>query len=88
MSTTIFTAYAFERMKKAKHRRRALIVITDAYDTGGKQLEDFREKVSGEEIQVFMCGLRSVLENVTDQQAEPLFQLVYEPFHATPAGYQ
>src|SRR5262245_41357933 len=67
---------ALERMKKARHARRALLVITDAYDTSGKQLEDFRLKISEQEIQVFVCGLRAVLENVTDPKAEPLFQLV------------
>src|SRR5262245_3982909 len=36
---------ALERMKKAKYRRRALIVITDAYDTSGKQLEDLRSRL-------------------------------------------
>ena len=77
---------SLERMKKAKHRRRALIVITDAYDTSGKQLEDFRDRIAGEEIQVFMCGLRSVLENVTDPQAEPLFQLVLRTFSRTTGG--
>ena len=77
---------ALDRMKKAKHRRRALLVITDAYDTSGKPLEDFRYKISSEEIQVFVCGLRAVLENVTDPQAEPLFQLVLKTFSRDTGG--
>jgi Ca-activated chloride channel family protein len=67
---------ALEKMKKAKYRRRALIVITDAYDTSGKQFEDMRAKIAEHEIQVFTCGLRSVFEDVQDPTAEPLFQLV------------
>jgi len=67
---------ALEKMKKAKYKRRALIVITDAYDTSGKQLEDLRPKIAEQEIQVFTCGLRSVYEELPDPTAEPLFQLV------------
>jgi Ca-activated chloride channel family protein len=67
---------ALEKMKKAKYKRRALIVITDAYDTSGKQLEDIRPKIAEQEIQVFTCGLRSVYEELPDPTAEPLFQLV------------
>jgi len=67
---------ALERMKKSKFRRRALVVITDAYDTSGKQLEDLRPKLAEQEIQVFTCGLRAVFEEVPDPTAEPLFQLV------------
>ena len=77
---------SLEKMKKAKHRRRALIVITDAYDTSGKRLDDFRDKISAEEIQVFTCGLRAALENVNDPQAEPLFQLVLRSFSRETGG--
>jgi VWFA-related protein len=67
---------AIEKMEKAKYRRKALIVITDAYDTSGKQLEDLRADLANQEVQVFTCGLRSVFEEVPDPTAEPLFQLV------------
>jgi Ca-activated chloride channel family protein len=67
---------ALERMKKAKFQRRALIVITDAYDTSGKQFEELRPKIAEQEIQVFTCGLRAVFDQVPDPAAEPLFQLV------------
>ncbi len=67
---------AMDKMKKAKYKRRALIVITDAYDTSGKQLEDIRSQLGDQELQVFVCGLRSVFEEVPDPTAEPLFQLV------------
>jgi Ca-activated chloride channel family protein len=67
---------ALEKMKKAKYRRRALIVITDAYDTSGKQFDDLRPKIAEQEIQVFTCGLRAAFEEVQDPAAEPLFQLV------------
>ena len=67
---------ALEKMKKAKYKRRALVVITDAYDTSGKDLEDLRSKIAEQEIQVFTCGFRSVYEDVPNPNAEPLFQLV------------
>ncbi len=77
---------AIDKMKKAKYRRRALIVITDAYDTSGKQLEDIRSQLGDQEIQVFTCGLRSVFEDVPDPTAEPLFQLVLRTLSADTGG--
>ena len=67
---------ALDKMKKAKYKRRALVVITDAYDTSGKELENLRAKIAEHEIQVFTCGFRSVYEDVPNPNAEPLFQLV------------
>ena len=67
---------ALEKMKKAKYKRRGLVVITDAYDTSGKELENLRARISEQEIQVFTCGFRSVYEDVPNPNAEPLFQLV------------
>ncbi|HET9216802.1 MAG TPA: VWA domain-containing protein [Terriglobia bacterium] len=67
---------ALEKMKKAKYKRRALVVITDAYDTSGKELENLRARIAEQEIQVFTCGFRSVYEDVPNPNAEPLFQLV------------
>jgi Ca-activated chloride channel family protein len=67
---------ALEKMKKAKYKRRALLVITDAYDTSGKELEDLRARIAEQEIQVFTCGVRSVSEDLPNPTAEPLFQLV------------
>jgi VWFA-related protein len=67
---------ALEKMKKSKYRRRALLVITDAYDTSGKELEQLRAKIAEQEIQVFTCGVRSVTEELPNPTAEPLFQLV------------
>jgi hypothetical protein len=63
-------------MKKAKYKRRALLVITDAYDTSGKELDDLRARIAEQEIQVFTCGFRSVYDDVPNPNAEPLFQLV------------
>jgi len=77
---------ALEKMKKAKYRRRALIVITDAYDTSGKQLDDLRPKIAEHEIQVFTCGLRSVYEDLPDPAAEPLFQLVLRALSVDTGG--
>lgn len=77
---------ALEKMKKAKFTRRALIVITDTYDTSGKQLEDLRFKLAEQEIQVFTCGLRSVFEDVPDPTSEPLFQLVLRVLSADTGG--
>lgn len=67
---------ALEKMKKAKYTRRGLVVITDAYDTSGKELENLRARIAEQEIQVFTCGFRSVYEDVPNPNAEPLFQLV------------
>ena len=67
---------ALEKMKKAKYKRRGLVVITDAYDTSGKELENLRARIAEHEIQVFTCGFRSVYEDVPNPNAEPLFQLV------------
>jgi hypothetical protein len=61
-------------------------VITDAYDTSGKQLEDLRSKIAEQEIQVFTCGLRAVFEQVPDPAAEPLFQLVLRAFSVDTGG--
>lgn len=77
---------AIDKMGKAKYRRKALIVITDAYDTSGKQLEDIRSQLGDQEIQVFTCGLRSVFEEVPDPTAEPLFQLVLRTLSADTGG--
>ena len=77
---------AMEKMKKAKYRRKALIVITDAYDTSGKQLEDIRSQFGDQEVQVFTCGLRSVFEEIPDPKAEPLFQLVLRTLSADTGG--
>jgi VWFA-related protein len=77
---------ALDRMKKSKYRRRALIVITDAYDTSGKQLEDLRPKIAEQEIQVFTCGLRATYDEVPDPTAEPLFQLVLRVLSADTGG--
>ena len=67
---------ALDKMKKAKYRQRALIVITDAYDTSGKEFEDLRFKIAEYEIPVFTCGLRAAFDNIQDPGAESLFQLV------------
>jgi VWFA-related protein len=67
---------ALEKMKKSKYRRRALLVITDAYDTSGKELEQLRARIAEQEIQVFTFGVRSVTEELPNPTAEPLFQLV------------
>src|SRR5262245_6740557 len=77
---------ALDRMKKSRYRRRALIVITDTYDTSGKQLEDLRPKIAEQEIQVFTCGLRAVYDEVPDPTAEPLFQLVLRVLSADTGG--
>jgi VWFA-related protein len=77
---------ALERMKKSKFQRRALIVITDAYDTSGKQFEEIRPLIAEQEIQVFTCGLRAVFEQVPDPAAEPLFQIVLRAFAVDTGG--
>ena len=77
---------ALEKMKKAKYTRRALLVITDAYDTSGKELQDLRARIAEQEIQVFTCGFRSVYEESPNPTAEPLFQLVLRVLSSDPGG--
>jgi VWFA-related protein len=77
---------ALEKMKKSKYRRRGLLVITDAYDTSGKDLEQLRAKIGEQEIQVFTCGVRSVTEELPNPTAEPLFQLVLRVLSADTGG--
>jgi len=77
---------ALEKMKKAKYTRRALVVITDAYDTSGKELQDLRAKIAEQEIQVFTCGFRSVYEETPNPTAEPLFQLVLRVLSSDTGG--
>jgi VWFA-related protein len=76
---------ALEKMDKAKYRRRALLVITDAYDTSGKELEELRDELAGQEIQVFSFGLRTVFEGL-DPASEPLFQLVLQSLSRDTGG--
>jgi hypothetical protein len=52
------------------------VVITDAYDTSGKELDDLRDEIASHEVQVFSIGLRAIFEGVTDPTAEPLFEMV------------
>jgi VWFA-related protein len=77
---------ALEKMKKSKYKRRALLVITDAYDTSGKELQDLRARIAEQEIQVFTCGVRSVSEELPNPTAEPLFQLVLRVLSADTGG--
>ncbi|HET9941713.1 MAG TPA: VWA domain-containing protein [Terriglobia bacterium] len=77
---------ALEKMKKAKYTRRALLVITDAYDTSGKELQDLRARIAEQEIQVFTCGFRSVYEESPNPTAEPLFQLVLRVLSSDTGG--
>ena len=77
---------ALERMKKSKFKRRALILITDAYDTSGKQFEELRPKIAEQEVQVFTCGLRAAFDQVQDPGAEPLFQLVLRALSVDTGG--
>ena len=76
---------ALERMKKSKYKRRALILITDAYDTSGKQLDELRPKIAEQEVQVFTCGLRTVFDQ-PDPAQEPLFQLVLRALSVDTGG--
>ena len=77
---------ALEKMKKSKYKRRALLVITDAYDTSGRDLEQLRAKIAEQEIQVFTCGVRSVTAELPNPSAEPLFQLVLRVLSADTGG--
>jgi hypothetical protein len=70
---------ALDKMKKAKYRKRALIVITDAYDTSGKDIAELKTKLADSETPIYTFGLRAVWEGRSDQNlSTPLFQMVLE----------
>jgi VWFA-related protein len=70
---------ALDKMKKSKYRKRALIVITDAYDTSGEEIAELRSKLGDSEVPIYTFGLRAVWEGRSDQNVStPLFQLVLE----------
>jgi VWFA-related protein len=47
-----------ETGKKAKNRRKALIVITDVHDTSGDKVEDLQATIRASEIPVYTFGMR------------------------------
>lgn len=60
-STHLYKAVADglkEIQKKAKNRRRALIVITDVHDTSGDKVEDLQTTIRGQEVPVYTFGMR------------------------------
>ena len=60
-----------EIRKKAKNRRRALIVITDVHDTSGHKIEDLQATIREQEIPVYSFGMRWDAWGVPGEDAEP-----------------
>jgi hypothetical protein len=78
---------ALDNLKKAKYRKRALIVITDAYDTSGKEIDELKTKLADSETPIYTFGLRAVWEGRSDQNlSTPLFQLVLDTLGRTSGG--
>jgi Ca-activated chloride channel family protein len=78
---------ALDKLKKAKYRKRALIVITDAYDTSGKEITELKTRLADQEVPVYTFGMRAVWEGRPDQNlATPLFQMVLETLGRNSGG--
>jgi Ca-activated chloride channel family protein len=60
-----------EIRKKAKNRRRALIVITDVHDTSGDSVEELQTVIREQEIPVYTFGMRWDAWGVPGEDAEP-----------------
>lgn len=60
-----------EIRKKAKNRRRALIVITDVHDTSGDSVEELQAVIREQEIPVYTFGMRWDAWGVPGEDAEP-----------------
>jgi VWFA-related protein len=59
-----------EIRKKAKNRRRALVVITDVHDTSGDSIEELQTLIREEEIPVYTFGMRWDAWGVPGEDAE------------------
>jgi VWFA-related protein len=60
-----------ETKKKAKYRKRALVVITDVHDTSGDKIEDLQAIVREQETPVYTFGMRWDAWGVPGEDAEP-----------------
>jgi VWFA-related protein len=49
---------ALKQTKKAKNRKRALVVITDVHDTSGDKLDDLKASLHDSEVPVYTFGMR------------------------------
>ena len=49
---------ALKQTKKAKNRKRALVVITDVHDTSGDKLDELKANLHGAEVPVYTFGMR------------------------------
>ena len=59
-----------EIRKKAKNRKRALIVITDVHDTSGDKIDELRTLIRTEETPVYTFGMRWDAWGVPGEDAE------------------
>jgi len=49
---------ALKQMKKGKHRKRALVVITDVHDTSGDKIDELKANLLESEVPVYTFGMR------------------------------
>jgi len=49
---------ALKQTKKAKYRKRALVVITDVHDTSGDKLDELKANLQTQEVPVYTFGMR------------------------------
>ena len=71
-STKLYRAIADalkETSKKAKNRRKALIVITDVHDTSGDKVEELQATIRAQEIPVYTFGMRWAAWGVPGEDA-------------------
>jgi len=59
-----------ETSKKAKNRRRAVVVITDVHDTSGDKIEDLQAFLRAQEVPVYTFGMRWNAWGVPGEDAE------------------
>jgi Ca-activated chloride channel homolog len=59
-STHLYKAIteALKQMKKGKHRKRALVVITDVHDTSGDKTDEMKAGLRESEVPVYTFGMR------------------------------
>jgi VWFA-related protein len=80
-----------ETSKKAKNRRRALVVITDVHDTSGDKIEDLQALLRTEEVPVYTFGMRWNAWGVPGEDAEtaqsPYEQAVLQMIATESGGY-
>jgi len=67
---------ALKQTKKAKNRKRALVVITDVHDTSGDKLDDLKASLHDAEVPVYTFGMRWDAWGLPGEDpAQPTFEI-------------